>query len=278
MPKKAITYIATGLGVLLTIGSSANAVRVDRVVGATTSGGSYLVKRFSVPTGAVVVGAEVVTNDLRTTFPRILLLEGSGKKLGNLRIAAELRNVHPIGRHVLQVAFPALNIEEPRDLYVAVGLPTSNGVRSVGDGPGLGALLPHGSADCYLASADDGSLQPIDVDLCVRLLFRGAVVKAEAAEIPSIPAVMSIEARPNPFNPTTTIAFDVPSPAAVELKIFSVSGRAIRSLVDEELAAGSYSRDWDGRDAMGRLVSGGVYIAKLQVKDATASRRLILIK
>src|SRR5207249_4860178 len=148
----------------------------------TSSGGSYLVKRFSVPAGSVVVGAELVTNDLRTVFPKVMLLYGQGGTLGSLHKSAEIGNVRAVSKHVLQVAFPALNVDQRRDMYVAVGLPANTGARTVGDGPGLGALLPHGSGDCFLTSTDDGTLQPIDVDLCIRLLFQGV----GKGEIPAI--------------------------------------------------------------------------------------------
>ena len=120
--------------------------------------------------------------------------------------------------------------------------------------------------------------QPIAVDLCIRLLFQGAA-KAETAGTPAAgPTSLSIEAHPNPFNPTTAISFGVPRQAFVKLDIYSVSGRWVRPLANEDLAAGSYSREWDGRDETGRPVSGGVYIAKLQVDDTIVPRRLILIK
>ena len=131
--------------------------------------------------------------------------------------------------------------------------------------------------DCYIASAHDGTLQPIDVDLCIRLLFRG-VGKADDQTIAPSPTTASITAHPNPFNPTTEIAFDVPAPATVKLSIYSVSGRVIRSLVHEELAQGGYLRSWDGRDDNSRAVSAGVYIAKLEVAGVTVSQRLVLLK
>lgn len=274
--EKTIARVAVSLGLLLAAGDAAYAVRVDRVVGATSSGGSYLVKRFSVPAGSVVVGAELVTNDLRTAFPNVLLLKGQGRALGNFHRSAEIRNVRAVSRHVLQVAFPALIVDQQQDVYVAVGLPPNTGARSVGDGPGLGALS-RGSGDCYIASADDGTLQPLDVDLCIRLLFQG-VGKAETGGIPAVPASVSIDASPNPFNPMTAIAFTVPVHAVVELSIYSVSGRVIRSLAHDKLAPGSYSREWDGRDEVGRSVSGGVYIAKLQVDDIIVTRRIVLVK
>ena len=83
---------------------------------------------------------------------------------------------------------------------------------------------------------------------------------------------------PNPFNPSTVMSFVVPAQAPVELTVYSVDGRMIRSVTHEELPAGSYTRDWDGRDAQGRLVSGGVYVAKLTVGTAVLTKRLILVK
>jgi len=263
--------VAVSAVLLLATGEAVYAVRVDRVVGATSSGGSCFVKRFSVPAGTVVVGAELVSNDPGEVFPRVMLLEGQGTTLRELRRIGEVRNVRAVNRHVLQVVLPAVTIDGPRDLYVAVTLPASAGISAVGEGPGLGAMM-EGAGNCFIASADDGLLQPIDVDLCIRLVLQNprktSVTTAEA----------SLDVRPNPFNPSTAMSFVVPAQALVELAVYSVDGRMIRSVTHEELPAGSYTRDWDSRDAQGRLVSGGVYVAKLTVGSAVLTKRLILVK
>jgi flagellar hook assembly protein FlgD len=72
---------------------------------------------------------------------------------------------------------------------------------------------------------------------------------------------------PNPFNPSTTIRFDVPQSGLVNLTIYDLNGRRIATLVDENMAAGSHQVSWNGRDASGISVASGVYIYRLQQMD-----------
>ena len=77
-------------------------------------------------------------------------------------------------------------------------------------------------------------------------------------------AVLSLHSFPNPFNPRTTVSFELPEVGAVRLEIFDVAGRLVRTLVDESLPQGSHEAAWDGRDASGREVGSGSYVARLQ--------------
>jgi hypothetical protein len=83
---------------------------------------------------------------------------------------------------------------------------------------------------------------------------------------------------PNPFNPTTTIAFDLPERASVKLAIFDVSGKLIRTLVDAEMAPGHKSVGWDGRDTAGREVASGVYFYRLETPEFGQSRKMLLLR
>jgi len=83
---------------------------------------------------------------------------------------------------------------------------------------------------------------------------------------------------PNPFWPDTRIAFDLPAAGRAELKIFDVSGRLIRTLVDEKRPAGPHSVRWDGRDGNGRAVASGVYFYSLTAPGVDENRRMILVK
>jgi hypothetical protein len=89
--------------------------------------------------------------------------------------------------------------------------------------------------------------------------------------------------RPNPFNPTTTLTYEVAAPAntrqPVELTVHDVQGRVVATLVRAELGAGRYQRAWDGRDAAGRTVASGVYVARLQVSGRqVAGTKLVLLE
>ncbi|MBN2565580.1 MAG: M6 family metalloprotease domain-containing protein [Candidatus Eisenbacteria bacterium] len=84
---------------------------------------------------------------------------------------------------------------------------------------------------------------------------------------------------PNPFNPTTTIAFTVPDGAdRVELTIYNVAGQAVRRLVDGVLESGPGKEVWDGTDDAGRSLASGVYFARLSVDNEAVVRKMTLLK
>ena len=83
---------------------------------------------------------------------------------------------------------------------------------------------------------------------------------------------------PNPFNPTTTIAYRLAEESSVSLKIFTVSGQLVRTLVNAHQAASSYNVTWDGTNDAGRKVVSGVYIYRLEAGEFVANRRLIMLK
>ena len=89
-------------------------------------------------------------------------------------------------------------------------------------------------------------------------------------------------ARPNPFNPVTTIGFAVGAgpPRRIRLEVFSVRGERVATLVDATLRAGTYRRTWDGRDRHGAPVGSGVYFYRLldPLAPGPVTRKLVLVK
>ncbi len=83
---------------------------------------------------------------------------------------------------------------------------------------------------------------------------------------------------PNPFNPTTRIAFDINTPAQVSLKIFDVSGRLVRVLVDKTLTAGRHEVIWNGTDESGTKVASGIYFCRMTAGTFTEANKLILLR
>ncbi len=98
----------------------------------------------------------------------------------------------------------------------------------------------------------------------------------EAAAIPQEYALL--QNHPNPFNPETTIGFMLPEPKYVEITIYNTLGQAIRHLVNEACAAGSYQIKWDGRNDLGEQVSNGVYLYHLQAGNFTDTKKMILAR
>jgi len=84
--------------------------------------------------------------------------------------------------------------------------------------------------------------------------------------------------RPNPFNPSTTLAFDLHRPGRVSLDVHDAAGRRIARLVDEPMSAGSHVAEWDGRGDDGRPVPSGVYFARLVADTIVDTRRMLLLK
>lgn len=77
-----------------------------------------------------------------------------------------------------------------------------------------------------------------------------------------------LDNRPNPFNPRTTIAFDLPKQESVSLRIFDVSGRLVRVLVDGDVTPGGrHESRWNGRDDDGRRVASGTYFYRLEAGE-----------
>ncbi len=83
---------------------------------------------------------------------------------------------------------------------------------------------------------------------------------------------------PNPFNPSTTIAYRLARNSDVSLKIYDLSGRLVRTLVQGRQQAGYRQIQWDGRDEHGQNVSSGSYIYKLRAGNISISRRMLLLK
>lgn len=83
---------------------------------------------------------------------------------------------------------------------------------------------------------------------------------------------------PNPFNPGTTIRYTISKSGPVQLRIYDVQGRLVRTLVDEMQAPRHYDVTWDGTDSGGQRVASGVYFYRLNTAGRSASRRMVLLK
>jgi len=95
----------------------------------------------------------------------------------------------------------------------------------------------------------------------------------------SIPGEYSLKNNyPNPFNPATTIEFDIPVSGKVILKIFNLLGEEITTLVEEEFEAGRHSVKWEGLNNAKELVSSGVYFYSIKAGSFSAVKKMILIR
>jgi hypothetical protein len=91
-------------------------------------------------------------------------------------------------------------------------------------------------------------------------------------------ALVRVSVQPNPFNPSTTISFDVPVAGRVSVQVFDLSGRLVRTLVDASLAAASHVVPWDGTDDAGQRVASGAYHCRVTTTSTTATAKMLLLK
>ena len=99
-----------------------------------------------------------------------------------------------------------------------------------------------------------------------------------APEPPSPPLATVLEQSvPNPFNPATTIRFSIGEPGWVVLRVYDVTGRTVRTLVDCRREAAVYEEVWDGCDDSGDIVRSGVYLYKLEASAYMQARKMVLL-
>ncbi|MDD2332462.1 MAG: chitobiase/beta-hexosaminidase C-terminal domain-containing protein, partial [Candidatus Cloacimonetes bacterium] len=83
---------------------------------------------------------------------------------------------------------------------------------------------------------------------------------------------------PNPFNPSTTIKYSLKEASAVELGIFNLKGQKICSLVNGILPSGNHTVTWNGQDAKGSTMPSGIYYLRLETRQGTSTRKIMLMK
>ena len=94
-----------------------------------------------------------------------------------------------------------------------------------------------------------------------------------------IPEVFALHQNyPNPFNPTTQIKYDLPEDALVNITIYDIMGRSIRSLVKSRQTAGYRSIQWNATNNLGEPVSAGMYIYMIQAGQFRQVRKMVLLK
>jgi hypothetical protein len=93
----------------------------------------------------------------------------------------------------------------------------------------------------------------------------------------------TVTARPNPFNPSTTIGYNIPSGKTrhalfVRVEIYDINGKLITTLVNKEQSAGWYEIKWNGTNKSGKAVPAGAYLSKVTVGDKVKTNKLTLLR
>ena len=129
--------------------------------------------------------------------------------------------------------------------------------------------------DGAFAAAGDVSLKPV-----IRGGFETLYGSQGPQSMPdgSLPIAYSCVVQPNPFATRTSINYALPNAADVNIRVYDVSGRHVKTLVSKKCEPGYYTQHWSGQDDVGRQVAAGVYFLEMQSDEYEAHHKLVLVR
>ncbi|MDP3148928.1 MAG: FlgD immunoglobulin-like domain containing protein [Ignavibacteria bacterium] len=129
----------------------------------------------------------------------------------------------------------------------------------------------------FIAKLKNQSNQIIAIDSSHntnRVQFTNIPTPVEAEEL--LPTKLYLEQNyPNPFNPSTIINFGVAKEGTVSLNIFDITGKLVKTIVEQDLTAGNYSAEWMGENNSGLPTASGVYISALKQENNIIAKKII---
>lgn len=106
-----------------------------------------------------------------------------------------------------------------------------------------------------------------------------AFAESQSGGIPLVPLAYALDQNfPNPFNPSTTIRYQLSKRSRVRLEVFNVVGQLVKTLVDAEQVTGVHTVRWDGMNESGVPVASGMYVYRLRAGTFIASRKAMLLR
>ncbi|MBK9778043.1 MAG: VCBS repeat-containing protein [bacterium] len=205
--------------------------------------------------------------------PNVVMKNGLGA--GNHWFKVQLNGIAPNRAAIgARVVLTTGGVSQSRLVTTGSGSPTS-----LEQHFGLGAATTVDQVDIYWPSGLHQVITPKPADITLKVTEGQApVVSGVDLVVPAVATVLGA-ARPNPFNPSTTIAFTMSSAQHATLAVYTVDGRLVRTLLDGSLPAGAQTAHWDGTGNDGRPVASGTYLYRLRASDGfDRSGRMTLVK
>ena len=171
-----------------------------------------------------------------------------------------------------------------RDIRVSgagnVWIATAGGVANYEEGTGWTAYTQAdgvGDNDVTSVQIESEDIVWFGLDESGISVFANAATGIDASGV--LPSAIRLDGnRPNPFNPTTSIEYELNRPERVVLRVYDVQGRLVRTLVNEPMVAGRHAAVWDGLNDRGHAAGSGVYFARMEAGGYTATGKMILVR
>ena len=125
----------------------------------------------------------------------------------------------------------------------------------------------------------NNQLPSSNIDLIAAWIDEGALEELNIKNNKALPERFTLHQNyPNPFNPVTNFDYDLPEDAMVNITVFDMMGKVVRTLVNDQQSAGYKTLQWNAMSNSGQPVSSGLYIYTIQTGEFSKTRKMILLK
>lgn len=126
---------------------------------------------------------------------------------------------------------------------------------------------------------NDGSTITFAIDDIQRIEF-GNPTGIDGADdnMPVIQSLILMQNFPNPFNPATTIEYQIPKTGDVTIRVYNIGGQLVKELLNETQSKGTHEVHWDGLGQNNEQVASGIYIYTVKSDGLTLSKKMMLVK
>jgi hypothetical protein len=233
-----------------------------------------------VPTNDISVNqVEFWTNDVTTDIDVYIYDDFNGVSLSNLLTSQPNSSFDEAGYHSVALSTPP-DIASGNAIYAVVKFTNATyGYPVVSDNQspvesGKTYMSFSGSSGTWL---DMGSGYANDIGIRIRT---SPTLIVDADDIhDSSPSDFSLSHNyPNPFNPATTIEYELRKESHVDISIYNLLGQKVSTVVDGVKSAGEHSARWDGTDYDGKHVPSGVYFYRIASRGYTDSKKMLLLR
>jgi C1A family cysteine protease len=232
------------------------------------------------PTNDIYVNqVEFWTNDVTTDIDVYIYDDFNGVSLSNLLTSQPNSSFDEAGYHSVALATPP-EIASGNAIYAVIKFTNATyGFPLVTDNQtpivtGKTYMSFNGSSGTWIDMGADHAN-----DIAIRIRTSPSLIVAADDIHESSPNDFSLSHNyPNPFNPSTTIEYELGKESHVDISIFNLLGQKVNTVVDEVKSSGEHSTRWDGTDYDGKQLPCGVYFYRIESRGYTDSKKMLLLR
>jgi len=234
--------------------------------------------------GEILDGFQWFNNDSATVFPEVRLasVDSSGVPDPDSFLVVA-NNLAGNELNWSSCLFEESISSNAGDLFLIISFPAGQTEIELGDGAAIGYAESDSTLTC-MVSTDCMDWSPVHYQTYIMLepLYGNSQISGNsiAFNAPEIPVYITelLLTAPNPFNPTTTIAFTLSSSQQADVALYDIKGRLVKQLCNNQLTSGRHEFIWDGTDSNASRVSSGIYLVRMKTSDYTKSHSIMLVK